>query len=151
AFVAHWDVQAILKKGYVDLPWDKVVWMLDNIKKKFTISAGQEFPTLTSPIQFWIENFDVSSDEREQGYRGHFARTVVTDKGRGLYDLALEKVQVPLNQHPQKKRPKQRHPDWGHPALRTALNQVYPSDKTPRRYTTAETARRELQFLARDY
>lgn len=68
--------------------------------------------------RLWIRGYGLSDDEKKQGYRGHFGIIRIFEKDDGKWTLLTEKEDVPLDKHPQKERPKQAHPDWGHPLLR---------------------------------
>lgn len=68
--------------------------------------------------RLWIRGYGVSEEEMAQGYRGHFGIIRLFEKDDGKWTLLTEKEDVALDKHPQKERPKQAHPDWGHPLLR---------------------------------
>lgn len=68
--------------------------------------------------RLWIRGYSVSDEEKNEGYRGQFAIVRVFQKDDGKWTLITEKDPVHVDKHPQKERPKQTHPDWGHPLLR---------------------------------
>jgi hypothetical protein len=57
--------------------------------------------------------------------------------------LTAEKLDTPLENHPQKKRPTFKQPDWGHPIMRAVKNQ--------KRYETIEEVQAELAELHKQF
>lgn len=118
--------------------------MLD-ISKRFIISRDQEGldangqPTL----KLWIRGFAVTDEERPQGFQGHFARISVQKLPGGKYSLAAEKLPVELRLHPQKIRPRHRHPDNGHRTLKAA--------QAGKRYSHIDLARQDLLKLHEEF
>ena len=54
-----------------------------------------------------------------------------------------EKIEVPLDKHPEKERPKEAHPNWGHPVLRAV--------ETAKKFDGIEIARAFLHSLHHEY
>ncbi|MFW0778024.1 MAG: hypothetical protein ACN2B6_09945 [Rickettsiales bacterium] len=90
----------------------------------------------------WIKGFAITPEEHAEGCLGNFAKLSVTPRD-DHYTVVAEKMAMKLDQHPQRKRPKRQHPDWGHPILRSV--------KKKRRYDDASEAHEELMRLHQDY
>jgi hypothetical protein len=90
---------------------------LETIKDQFILSKEQPED---GSLRLWIRGFALTKDEKKQGYRGNFAVIDVAKLAdeESKWTLKATKEPVELKLHPQKERPKQKHPDWGHPVLR---------------------------------
>ena len=93
------------------------------LKSDYVISKKHDESDVDG-MMLWIHDFRVSSSEREQGYRGNFA-LIQINKSKGKHFLTLEKVDIPIKNHPIKKRNKYKHPDWGHPILRKYVKKAW--------------------------
>ena len=87
---------------------------LAHISKHYIRAKDQE----PDSLRLWIRGFAVTPEEKSDGYRGHFARITIAAIDSGRFTLKAEKLIVELDRHPQKERPKERHPNWGHPIMR---------------------------------
>ena len=94
-------------------------------------------------LRLWIKGFDISHDEQQKGYTGNFANIYLRIDSDKLYTLYAEKDVAALTAHPQRKRPKRRHPDWGHPVLRSVKSNVH--------YDNMEEATDKLRQLYEEY
>ncbi len=95
------------------------------IEESFVCSKEQPGEEHGHCIRLWIKGFEVTPEEKEKGYLGNFAiikYKKIEDKKYTLYPL---KLKIELNHHPQKKRPKGSHPDWGHPILRKVQKKFF--------------------------
>lgn len=117
---------------------------MESIKKQFVISKEQpqEDDAAGPQLRLWIRGYDLTQDDKSKGYTGHFAILNIKQI-EGRYAIAATKDTTPLAQHPQKRRPKQSHPDWGHPILRAI--------KRGKTFKTIEAADNELQALHRQF
>ncbi len=118
------------------------------VAKLADISAAFEMSTklpikqdVATPV-LWIKGYEVSNDEADAGYLGQFAKLTIAKVG-DRWAILAEKQVVDLQFHPQKKRPKARHPDWGHPILKEI--------KKGRVYPNVGVAERELMRLHEAY
>ncbi len=90
---------------------------LETIKSHFIISSKLPKDTDENTLKLWIRGYDITEDEQKQGYLGNYAAIKVIELD-GKFTLNAEKQRIALKYHPQRKRPRGKHPDWGHPALR---------------------------------
>jgi hypothetical protein len=95
---------------------EQAIKRLENIAHNFIIAKKQLEEDQFS-VSLWIKGYSVSKEEKEQGYLGNFATLRYRKTGAKL-TIYAEKDEVELKLHPQKKREKQKHPNWGHPLLR---------------------------------
>lgn len=80
--------------------------------------------------------------EKEKGFTGNFVQ-LSTSRRSLFYTIVATKIERDSQYHPQRARPKQKHPDWGHPVLRGVLKKrVYPS---------FDEAKKELELLHQEY
>ena len=107
----------------------QAVSLMQRLSEQFAIAKDQapvvagQIPSLT----LWIRDYAVSKDETAKGFKGHFARVSVKKIAEDKFTLVAEKVNMPLQKHPQSERPKRRHPNNGHPVIRAAQrNKIYP-------------------------
>jgi hypothetical protein len=125
---------------------DKALHWLNVLRNQFVISRTQDGEEPVDPLEsvrLWIRGYALTEQEMLDGFRGHFARIRVVRLDSERYTLVAEKLEVPLQYHPQKQRPPRKHPDWGHPILRAA--------RKGKVYETGEKARAELQRLADEF
>jgi len=87
------------------------------ILKKFLIARHQEENLANNKVRLWIKDYEISAEAAEKGFRGNYAEISVILKHK-RYSLQAVKVDVELNLHPQKSRPKSDIPDWGDRILR---------------------------------
>ncbi len=111
---------------------------LDHIARNYLRSKEQD-----SGVRLWIRGFAVTPEEEHEGYRGHFARITIAAIDGGRFALRAEKIPTALAKHPQKERPKERHPNHGHPILRSA--------ETGKQYASITTARNALTVLHEEF
>lgn len=94
---------------------------LARIREEFLISKDQDAANPDS-IKLWVKGYALTEDERGKGYLGNYALIRPQKSPDGKYfSLIAEKLTIDLKFHPRKKRPKLKHPDWGHPILRAVL------------------------------
>lgn len=115
---------------------------LEKVKRQFTVSTREELAEEGS-IVLWIRDYEVSDEETEKGFLGHFARLKITEREDGLYTITASKLPVEMKYHPLRKRPTARCPNWGHPILRGI--------KKGKQYPTIEAANGELEALHLEY
>ncbi len=123
----------------------QAVSLLDRLGKQFVICKDQDpvsadtLPTL----KLWIRGYNITDEEKAKGFRGHFAKLSIKKLDGNKITLIAEKLDIALRLHPQKERPKHRHPNWGHPILRAAERaKIYPA---------VELVRQELLRLHEEF
>lgn len=94
-------------------------------------------------LKLWVRGYMISEDEEKQGYLGNYAAFRVVQLKDKKFTIRAEKQNIALKYHPQRKRPKRKHPDWGHPALRLVKKGVS--------FDTVEEANNVLKQLHTEY
>lgn len=114
--------------------------LFKRISNNFIISKEQDKDGST--IRLWIKGFSITPEEKKEGFLGNYAVIKIEKKDK-KFTLTAEKQVVELKRHPQKIRPKQKHPDWGHPILRKVLKK--------KSYKTMEEAEKDIQRLHEEF
>lgn len=109
-------MEAILNTLFRFSKEEQALKQLEELRERFILSKEQEDDNLS--VRLWISDFSLTEEEIAQGYLGNFAVIRHRKIGDGKFTLYPEKLEIELKNHPQKKRPKRAHPDWGHPILR---------------------------------
>src|SRR5579871_3345886 len=91
---------------------------INELRNEFVVAKEQKVEGQPYNLKLWVKDYALTDGEIKQGYRGHFAGISIVRLDNGKYSLAMTKLDVPLQSHPQKTRQKRSHPDWGHPVLR---------------------------------
>ncbi len=126
------------------------------IKERYIVDKeNQDFDH--NEVLLWIRNYEVSEQDRISGFKGNFGRIFIKViepefddpegeifNGETYYTLCIEKVHRPLYRHPDRKIVKSKHPNWGHPVLRTIKN-----DKAV--YSSQYEAYSQLRRLESEY
>jgi hypothetical protein len=94
-------------------------------------------------LKLWIRGFMINEEEEKEGYLGNYAAFRVVELKDKKFTIRAEKQKIALKYHPQKKRPKRKHPDWGHPALRLVKKQIT--------FETIEDANKLIRQLHQEY
>lgn len=98
---------------------------IDTIRDHFIISKklpkDKDNP---NTLKLWIRGYGINKDEEKKGYLGNYAAFRTVKLKDDKFTIRAEKQPIALKYHPQRKRPKRKHPDWGHPALRLVKKQV---------------------------
>jgi hypothetical protein len=147
AYAEHPVVSAVIQ-GTIRVPTrEKALHWLNILRTQFVISRAQEDATEsanpTECVRLWIRGYALTEEDIQAGFRGHFALVRIVRLDSEHYTLVAEKLDMPLQKHPQKQRPPRKHPDWGHPILRAI--------RKGKVYETGEKARAELQRLAEEF
>lgn len=126
ATAKHPTIEAVLNGMFRFEKAEQAIQRMSAIREFFVISKEQ--PDHEPAIRMWIKGFSLTEDEQKEGYIGNFAIIRPRKVGDGKYTLYAEKDTIPLKLHPQKLRPKRKHPDWGHPILRSIRKKtMFPS------------------------
>lgn len=136
-------IEAVIGEHFKLKDEPMAVARMETIRNEFITSKQQiENPEYPS-IVLWIKGYAVSDDEKKQGYIGNYAVITYKKTDDGKVTLYANKVDSELSYHPQKKRSQTRHPNWGHPILR--------SIQKGRIYESIDDARGELEQLHEEY
>lgn len=116
---------------------------IEAIRNNFAISNKTPKAERANTLILWIKGFAITTDEEDKGYTGNYAAISAKKIDGGKYTLHAQKIESELKFHPEKKRVKKRHPDWGNPILRGIRKKKI--------YKTAEEAFAELSLLHEEY
>lgn len=136
ASVKHPSIKAVLDQKYRLPALEDAKARLEILKNHFICSKEQKE---ADGLHLWIEGFALTTPEKKKGFLGHYALIRIRKLSQGHYTLIAEKQETELGLHPQKRRPRQTHPDWGHPVLRAVKKQ--------KRYATEAEAQQALDAL----
>ncbi len=143
AIISNPTIEAVCYQLFKFPTEAEAVERLETIKDYFIVSKEQDNETENLSVKIWIKGFMVTEGEEKLGYLGNFALMQYALTEDGKYTLYAEKLEVPLRTHPQKRYPKHKHPNWGHPVLRKIKKgHVYP---------TIEDAQADLQRLHEEF
>ncbi len=117
---------------------------LETITRNFTVTRQKQEDVATPHVILWISDYDVTGEEEAKGYLGNYAMLSIEKiKGEDLWTIRSTKVERELKNHPRRKRPESRCPNWGHPVLRSVLKEA--------NYATLEEANQQLKALHHEY
>ncbi len=117
---------------------------LAGMRKKYAGILPQPDDSNPGLLLIWIKGLAVTPEQQQQGFLGNVALVRVEHlPDEAAYTLVLDIVDVPLVEHPQRIKPKPKHPNWGHPLLRLIKNETVWSDR--------EQARDILRTLHREF
>lgn len=117
---------------------------LADIKRQYTITRQQDEAIKTPHIILWLKDYAVTEEESAAGYLGNYACIRLYEiPHEDLWTLKISKIVRELKQHPLRKRPASRCPNWGHPVLRSVLKE--------KQYSSLEEAAQALEALHLEY
>ena len=117
---------------------------LEAIRQNFVISAKlPKEEDKENTLKLWIRGYELDEDEEKKGYLGNFALLKIKKLKDEKYTIEAVKQRIAVKYHPQRKRPKRKHPDWGHPCLRIVKNE--------KSFETLEDAQKILAQLHEEY
>ncbi len=117
---------------------------LESIREQFVLSKKKSAEnTDSNPTTMWVRGYKITEEERKQGYFGNFAIIYIDKTKRDTFTLCMKKVEQKVKYHPQRERPKHKHPNWGHPILRYI--------KKGKKYTSVEDANDDLRLLHEEF
>lgn len=91
----------------------------------------------------WIRDYQLSDDEVNAGCIGNYALLFCDQTPDKKYTVSARKLEIDPSKHPQRKRTKSKHPDWGYWVLRRI--------KKNWRYGSIDEAYNDLMQLAEDF
>lgn len=143
ATAMHPTIGAVLAGTYRFASEDQARQQLQIFRDHFVLSRHQNEEAGENGIILWIKGYAITPDEKKGGYTGNYALIGIKKTPEGKFSLTATKLESELKYHPQRQRPKHKHPNWGHPILRSV--------KKKRIYPTVEAAQAELQLLHEEY
>jgi len=126
-------------KGYFTYDHE---WQADDMLVRIHSEYLRSKDSTPEVVKLWVRGYNITKDEKSQHYRGNFVKLAKIEKG-AKWSIGAEKIDTPLNKHPEKERPRERHPNWGHPVLRMV--------ETGKKLPGIEAAMAQLQALAQEY
>jgi hypothetical protein len=138
----HPTIQAVINGLFRFEKKSQAVDRVEAIRNYFVVSNKLPKGDEENVLKLWIRGYAIDPEEEKNGYLGNYAAIKVKEID-GKFSLIAEKQRIALKYHPQRKRPKQQHPDWGHPALRLV--------KKGYRFETIEEAQKVLNQLHEEY
>ncbi len=119
ATIRHPNIEAVTEALFRLESIDQAKERLNSISDYFIISKDQPDPEEgVQPLKLWIKGYGLTPEDEAKGFLGHYAIVRAVRLDNGVYTLTAEKVVMAPRFHPQRVRPKRKHPDWGHPILR---------------------------------
>jgi hypothetical protein len=137
-------IQAVMHGYYHFASKQQAVRQMEVLREAYFNSkdAGHKKLMADDAVVLWIKGFEISKKDTDAGLLGHFAHVSVVRQKDGSYGFGVEKIEGDAT-HPERRRTPQRHPNWGHPVLRSV--------EKKRVYPTMEEAIGELIYLQQEY
>lgn len=136
-------IAAIVEGGYRFANEEQALNQLNAVRDFFTISRQQQEGLKDGQIILWIKSYALTPEEKQGGYTGNFAIISVVKRDKGKFSLEAVKLESELKYHPERRRPKHKHPNWGHPILRAI--------QKGRKFKAVEDAQAELTRLHEEF
>ncbi len=143
AIVTDQMIQAVLGGHYQFATEEQAKQQLAILKERYFISKHPDHKDTETSCTLWVRDYDVTPEQKEKGALGNFVKIHCVKTNPNQFGFFNRKVDIDLAVHPQKKRVDQRHPNWGHPVLR--------SIEKKRVYQSVENAQAELTVLQQEY
>ncbi len=140
ASIKNPTIEAILGETFRFANPDQAQTRLEALRETFITSRlPEDIDPDPKELKLWIRGYGLSSNMREKGYIGNYARFEVKRAEKGKWTLSPVLLSIDKKYHPQRRQPPRRHPNWGHPIMRDI--------KKDRVHTEVETAQNELARL----
>lgn len=136
-------IEAVLGDHYRFADKEQAKIQLDILKSHYFISKHPDHKDSDESCTLWVRGFEVTPEQEAQGAQGNFIKITCVKTDPKNFSFFTRKVDIDLSVHPQRKRVAQRHPNWGHPVLRSV--------EKKRVYPTVENAQAELTLLQQEY
>jgi len=137
------SVEAIVNSLFRLENEEQAIEKINALKDNFIISSKLPPSDDANAIKLWIRGYKITEDEEKKGVLGNYAEIRPLQLADGKFTLSAKKLDIALKFHPQRKRPKGKHPDWGHPCLRQV--------KKKKVFETIEEAQKILGQLHEEY
>ncbi len=140
ATINHPTIAALVGDHYRYKAHAQALKRFHDITANFVLSKEQSAADKRNPSAIlWIKGFGLTDTDETAGFTGHFAKITIVECSGGLFTLKATKLERLLAVHPQKKRPSTKHPNWGHPVMRSV--------KRGKLYDSLEKAQADLELL----
>lgn len=135
-------IEAVVQQSFSFPSLDEALRKLESLREHFITSAAFA-PNHPEKAVLWIRDYALTPEELASGRVGNYAQIGWKETDKGNFTLHAEKLEVELSRHPQRKRDKQKHPDWGFYILRHI--------KKNKHYDTMEAANSDLAAIAAEF
>jgi hypothetical protein len=142
AHVRHPIIDAVIKMRYSFSSYEDALDKILFLEKRFVKSSLAESVTPDTTV-LWIRGYFLTENEEEQGFTGNYAVISPEMTPDKKYTLTARKLEIEISRHPQRKRKKSKHPDWGYWVLRRVQKGW--------RYDSVDEAYSDLMALAEDF
>lgn len=140
ASVKNPTIEAVLNETFRFSDVEQAQARLDAIRETFIVSKlPEELDTNPLEVKLWIRGYGLSSELREKGFIGNYARLETKQISKGKWTISPVLLSIDKKYHPQRRQTPKRHPNWGHPIMRDI--------KRNRVHSQVETAQNELRRL----
>lgn len=143
ATIMHPTIGAVVANTYRFASEEQARQQLQIFRDHFVLSRHQNEEAGDNSIILWIKGYSITPEEKKNGYTGNYAAIGIKKLPENKYTLQATKIESDIKFHPQRQRPSHKHPNWGHPILRSV--------KKKRIYPTVEAAQAEIQLLHEEY
>jgi hypothetical protein len=135
-------MDAVIHQRYVFAKKSDALKKIIDISEKFVTSTLAESVAADCTV-IWIRDYEITEAEMAAGCIGNYALLYPDETPDGKYTVAARKLVIEAAKHPQRKRQKSKHPDWGYWVLRRI--------KKNWRYGSIDEAYSDLMQLAEDF
>jgi hypothetical protein len=142
AHVRHPIIDAVIKMRYSFSNYEDALDKIVFLEKKFVKSSLSESVTPDTTV-LWIRGYELTEAEEGEGFTGNYAVISPDMTPDKKYTLTARKLDIELAKHPQRKRRKSKHPDWGYWVLRRVQKGW--------RYDSVEEAYKDLMAIVEDF
>lgn len=140
ATIKNPTIEAIIGENFRFASAEQAQARLEALRETFiTSKLPPDVDSNPLELKLWIRGYGLSSESREQGYIGNYARFEVKRVDKGKWTIAPVLLNIDKRYHPQRRQTPKRHPNWGHPIMRDIQKK--------RVHKTIETAQNELRRL----
>ncbi len=120
AFAEHETVQAMLHTLFRFQTLEQAQMITNKFAQEFTLAPKLSDPLDKKSFVMWVRGLEVTDDQKKLGFLGNFGKISMHQIKGGKWTMTLKKIDVPLNKHPLRKAIPRRHPNMGHPVIRSA-------------------------------
>ncbi len=135
-------IDAVIHQRYAFATKQDAVKKIQSISEKFVKSTLAE-SVAADCVVLWIRDYQLTAEEIKVGCIGNYALLYPDKTPDGKFTVSARKLTIEVGRHPQRKRQKSKHPDWGYWVLRRV--------KKNWRYGSIDEAYADLMQLAEDF
>lgn len=136
-------IDAVLNGRYSFTTPEAAQEKLAHLEERFVRSSLADSVDESEATVLWIRGYDVTDEESKQGCIGNYAVIKAELTPDEKYTIQARKLPIEAAKHPQRKRRKGKHPDWGYWVLRRV--------KKGWHYASIDEAYEDLMKLVEDF